>query len=80
MVPPSLAVTQLSFAGAKSPALLAYEQGFVKEGMAAGEIAVAVSISNNQRLKDLQHTIYSFVDEYEQWRSTLPLDSEAEMD
>ncbi|MEY2978420.1 MAG: hypothetical protein RLZZ435_2559 [Cyanobacteriota bacterium] len=80
MGPPSLAVTQLSFAGAKSPALLAYEQGFVKEGMAAGGMAVAVSISNNQRLKDLQHTIYSFVDEYEQWRSTLPLDSEAEMD
>jgi uncharacterized protein (TIGR00303 family) len=72
LMPPCLATTQLNFKNAKSPGLLAYEQGFVKEGMAAGGMAIAVSISANQHQADLQNTIYRFVDNFEQQSATMP--------
>jgi len=63
--PPCLATTQLSFKEAKSLGLQAYEQGYVKEGMGAGGMAIAVSLSENQYQENLQDTIYTFVDRYE---------------
>jgi uncharacterized protein (TIGR00303 family) len=43
--PVPLLATQLSFADSRLPALRAYEQGFVKEGVGAGGLAIAASLS-----------------------------------
>jgi uncharacterized protein (TIGR00303 family) len=43
--PVPLLATQLSFADSRVPALRAYEQGFVKEGVGAGGLAIAASLS-----------------------------------
>jgi uncharacterized protein (TIGR00303 family) len=39
--------TQLSFASSQYPQLQVYEQGFVKEGVGAGGLAIAASLSQN---------------------------------
>ncbi|MFZ4665065.1 MAG: nicotinate mononucleotide-dependent phosphoribosyltransferase CobT [Prochlorotrichaceae cyanobacterium] len=62
---PSLAVTQLSFQNAPHPGLADYEQGYVKEGMAAGGTAIAASVSGGWQQADLQQSIYAFVDRYQ---------------
>lgn len=67
---PSLAVTQLGFQNAPHPGLAAYEQGYVKEGMAAGGTAIAASVSGGWQQADLQQAIYTFVDRYDRCFST----------
>jgi uncharacterized protein (TIGR00303 family) len=70
---PCLAATQLDFSNASDPGLLAYEQGFVKEGMAAGGMTIAVSLSQKWKQQDLQQHIYEFTQRYHHWRSALAL-------
>ena len=59
---PCLAVTQLSFQDAPHPGLAVYEEGYVKEGMAAGGTAIAASVSGGWQQPDLQQAIYRLVD------------------
>ncbi|NEU76381.1 nicotinate-nucleotide--dimethylbenzimidazole phosphoribosyltransferase [Hassallia byssoidea VB512170] len=52
-VSPPLLATQLSFADSRYSQLLAYEQGFVKEGMGAGGACIAAHISQDWRQNQL---------------------------
>jgi uncharacterized protein (TIGR00303 family) len=49
--------TQLSFASSQYPQLQVYEQGFVKEGVGAGGLAIAASLSQNWGQVELLNSI-----------------------
>ncbi|AFY71388.1 UPF0284 protein [Thalassoporum mexicanum PCC 7367] len=52
-----LLATQLSFADSKYPQLRAYEQGFVKEGVGAGGLAIAATLYQNWSQSELLTSI-----------------------
>lgn len=52
-----LVATQLSFANSRFPQLQAYEQGFVKEGVAAGGCAIASHLYQGWTQAELLHSI-----------------------
>lgn len=55
--------SQLSFAESRYPALLAYEQGFVKEGVGAGGCAIAASLYRNWGVSEILESIESVISE-----------------
>jgi uncharacterized protein (TIGR00303 family) len=52
-----LLATQLNFATSQYPALQAYEQGYVKEGVGAGACAIAASLYQNWQQDELLNAI-----------------------
>lgn len=70
---PCLMATQLSFAASRFPQLQVYEQGFVKEGVAAGGSAIGAALSGGGSLAELLGIIEDFVDRYQPWRTSLNL-------
>ncbi|MGA1263529.1 MAG: nicotinate mononucleotide-dependent phosphoribosyltransferase CobT [Prochlorothrix sp.] len=70
---PCLMATQLSFAPSRFPQLRLYEQGFVKEGVAAGGSAIAATLTSSATQADLLATIEAFVDRYQHWQTALNL-------
>jgi NaMN:DMB phosphoribosyltransferase len=62
--------TRLSFATSRHPALQRYEQGFVKEGVAAGASAIATSLSLGLSPMDLIPPIDALTDRYLAWRDS----------
>ncbi|NJN73318.1 MAG: TIGR00303 family protein [Limnothrix sp. RL_2_0] len=54
-----LLATQLSFADSKYPPLQSYEQGYVKEGVGAGGLAIAAHLAYGATQTDLLHVIES---------------------
>ena len=65
-----LIATQLSFATSRYPQLRCYEQGFVKEGMAAGGSAIAASLYQNWGQEQLLSCIEALL---ERLSSTQPV-------
>jgi uncharacterized protein (TIGR00303 family) len=61
-----LLATQLSFAASRHAQLRAYEQGFVKEGVAAGGCAIAAHLYRNWGQKELLRAIDGLGDRYSQ--------------
>jgi len=59
-----LAATQLSFATSSYPALRAYEQGFVKEGVGAGGCAIAAHLYQSWKQQELLTAIEKVATEY----------------
>jgi NaMN:DMB phosphoribosyltransferase len=59
-----LLATQLNLTQSKFPALQAYEQGFVKEGVGAGGVAIATSLSFGWGLAQLHEAIEAVADAY----------------
>jgi uncharacterized protein (TIGR00303 family) len=51
--PVPLLATQLNFTHSRLPQLQVYEQGFVKEGVGAGGLAIAASLQTPERAEDL---------------------------
>lgn len=68
---PSLAVSQFHLRDAPSSGFHAYERGYVKEGMAAGGMMVAASVSAGWTQEDFAQVIYPFGEAYEAWRESL---------
>ena len=64
---PGLITTQLNFQNSRHAQLRAYEQGFVKEGVALGGSAIAASVSAHWHQADLLAVIDGFVDRYGDW-------------
>jgi len=65
LLPPvPLMATQLSFAKSNYHSLQMYEQGFVKEGVGAGGCAIAATLCQNWRRKDLLEAIETLIDRY----------------
>ncbi len=60
--PVPLLATQLSFTGSRLPSLRAYEQGFVKEGVGAGGLAIAASLSAGWTQTDCLNAIENLCD------------------
>ncbi len=58
-----LLATQLSFAKARYPQLRAYEQGYVKEGVAAGGCAIAATLHRNWGQAELLAAIEEICDQ-----------------
>lgn len=63
--------TRLSFAQSRHPALQRYEQGFVKEGVAAGASAIATSLTLGLNPQELLSAIDALTDRYMTWRTRL---------
>lgn len=61
IAPVSLLATQLNFSQSQYPQLRAYEQGYVKEGVGAGGIAIAASLYQNYHQTQLLATIENLV-------------------
>ncbi|NET10854.1 MAG: TIGR00303 family protein [Symploca sp. SIO2B6] len=61
-----LLATQLHFHDARYPQLQAYEQGFVKEGVAAGGCAIAAALYQNWTQEQLLAAIEGLIDDYQQ--------------
>ena len=61
----SLITTQLSFQTSQYPALQRYEQGYVKEGVAAGGMAIAATLYQNWGQTQLLHHIEALVARYQ---------------
>jgi uncharacterized protein (TIGR00303 family) len=59
-----LLATQLSFAASQYRSLRAYEQGFVKEGVGAGGLAIAASLSGGWVQADLLGAIEALASDY----------------
>jgi uncharacterized protein (TIGR00303 family) len=57
-----LLTTQLSFANSRYPQLQAYEQGYVKEGVAAGGCAIAAALHQNWEQAELLAAIEEICD------------------
>ncbi|MBW4464122.1 MAG: TIGR00303 family protein [Pegethrix bostrychoides GSE-TBD4-15B] len=68
-----LIATQLSFADSRHPALQAYEQGYVKEGVGAGGSAIAAHLYQHWEQADLLRAIDQLADELFQNQSAEPL-------
>ncbi len=60
--PVPLLATQLSFTDSRLPSLRAYEQGFVKEGVGAGGLAIAASLSADWTQTDCLNAIEGLCD------------------
>lgn len=61
----ALVTTQLSFAPSQYPALRRYEQGYVKEGVAAGGMAIAATLYQNWNQPRLLACIEALVERYD---------------
>lgn len=61
LAPVPLLATQLSFAHSPYPQLQVYEQGFVKEGVGAGGLAIAAHLSQDWDQTQLQRAIESLL-------------------
>lgn len=72
---PCTLTTQLNFAHSHHAQLRAYEQGYVKEGVAAGGSAIAASLSAGCQKPDLLLTIDELTDRYISWRNQIFNDS-----
>lgn len=59
-----LLATQLSFASSRYPQLLAYEQGFVKEGVGAGGCAIASHLTQGWNQTQLLQAIEAIAERY----------------
>lgn len=59
-----LIYTQLDFSSSRHPALRAYEQGFVKEGVGAGGCAIAAHLLTGWSNSEMVHVIDRFGDRY----------------
>lgn len=68
---PMLLSTALDFSNSSHPALRAYEEGFVKEGVAAGGSAIATSLSRGLSSEALVGEVDRFCDRYNRWRRSL---------
>ncbi|MBO3460319.1 TIGR00303 family protein [Aetokthonos hydrillicola Thurmond2011] len=62
-VSPPLIATGLSFANSRYSQLRVYEQGFVKEGMGAGGLCIAASLSQNWQQHNLLEAIETLLEE-----------------
>lgn len=60
-----LIYTQLDFSASRHPALRAYEQGFVKEGVGAGGCAIAAHLLTGWSNSDMVHMIDRLGDRYQ---------------
>ena len=68
-----LIATQLSFASSRYPALRAYEQGFVKEGVGAGGCAIAAHLYQQWGQVELLHAIEAIATAHEATSLKMPL-------
>ncbi len=68
---PMLLSTALDFSTSTHAALRAYEEGFVKEGVAAGGSAIATSLRRGFGAQELLVEVDSFCDRYHHWRRLL---------
>lgn len=64
-----LFTTQLNLSQSQFPALQAYEQGFVKEGVGAGGAAIGASLSHGWTLADLAEAVEQVAADYRQSQS-----------
>ncbi len=72
-----LMATDLSFAQSRHGQLRKYEQGYVKEGLAAGGSAIAATLYQNWPQIQLLNTIEALVDQCQQvWSSPLAVSSD----
>jgi NaMN:DMB phosphoribosyltransferase len=67
---PQLLVTGLSFQTSRFAALRAYEQGYVKEGVALGGAAILATLSQQWQQTNLLQTIEAFMQRYAAWPAT----------